>query len=62
MKVCVRCGIEKDESEFGVDNKKKDGLNIYCRECVKEKNRESRARNRETINARHREYDKAHPE
>jgi len=35
MKVCSKCGIEKDEIEFGKDSKKNDGYNIYCKKCRK---------------------------
>jgi hypothetical protein len=33
MKRCSRCGIEKDESEFGQDVYRKDGLRSYCKHC-----------------------------
>jgi hypothetical protein len=36
MKVCNRCKIKKKIDKFNVDNKKKDGLNIYCKNCLKE--------------------------
>ena len=35
MKVCSKCGIEKDESEFHKDRTKKDGLHTICKECRK---------------------------
>jgi hypothetical protein len=35
MKICAHCRIEKDESEFGKDASRKDGLRIMCRECRK---------------------------
>lgn len=36
MKICKKCLNPKDESEFGVDKSKKDGLSIYCKDCQKE--------------------------
>jgi hypothetical protein len=42
MKKCYSCKIEKLDSEFNVDKSKKDGLNIYCRSCRKEKREENK--------------------
>ena len=39
-KTCKRCGKEKLTEDFGKDKSKRDGLNIYCRNCCKEKKRE----------------------
>jgi hypothetical protein len=38
-KKCPCCRLEKDLSEFGVSRNRADGLNIYCRPCVREKNK-----------------------
>jgi len=35
MKICKKCLNPKDESEFGVDKSKKDGISIYCKDCLK---------------------------
>lgn len=35
MKVCTKCGIEKDESEFTKDSGFKGGLKARCKACVK---------------------------
>lgn len=37
-KTCLNCGVThmKPEKYFGVDKKRKDGLNIYCKECNRE--------------------------
>lgn len=32
-KECIRCNQIKDISEFGKNKKKKDGLQVYCKEC-----------------------------
>ena len=40
VKICSKCGIEKDESCFSKDNQKKDGLYSSCKECVRAYNRE----------------------
>ena len=33
MKKCTKCGVEKDESEFGLDARKDDRLRSSCRAC-----------------------------
>jgi hypothetical protein len=33
MKICYRCKIEKNETEFTKDNNQSDSLDIYCRQC-----------------------------
>lgn len=38
-KTCACCGQEKEPGEFGRDMRRSDGLNPYCRECVKAKSR-----------------------
>lgn len=40
MKVCFRCKIEKDLSEFNKDKFKPDGMSTYCRKCANEKKRD----------------------
>ena len=35
MKICKKCLNLKDESEFGIDKSKKDGVSIYCKDCLK---------------------------
>lgn len=34
-KICTKCKIEKDTSEFSYDNSKKDKFNSWCKECIK---------------------------
>ena len=36
MKICTKCKIELDESNFGADKGKKDGLRPDCKSCRKE--------------------------
>ena len=35
MKTCTKCKESKDEAEFTNDKRKKDGLNIYCKACIR---------------------------
>lgn len=36
MKKCTRCGVEKSVSEFGVQSRRPDGLNPWCKVCKRE--------------------------
>jgi hypothetical protein len=38
MKVCSKCGIEKELNDFTRMTESKDGLKPWCKECVKEYN------------------------
>lgn len=35
MKICAGCKLSKNEEEFGICSRLKDGKNNYCKECVK---------------------------
>lgn len=41
-KRCVRCGIEKENHQFGLNKKRKDGLTSYCYDCSNRKQEEYR--------------------
>lgn len=43
-KVCTKCGVEKDKSEFYSDKQKGDGLSSSCKVCKKGQNNEYAAR------------------
>lgn len=34
MKVCCRCHVEQEETQFSKDRKRKDGLAVTCKTCV----------------------------
>lgn len=53
MKRCAKCGTEHpaDTEHFGVDNKRHDGLNVWCKRCLVEGSRASRRRNAEYVKA-----------
>jgi hypothetical protein len=36
MKTCSKCKEELDESSFGSNAARNDGLNVWCRDCVYE--------------------------
>ena len=35
VKLCKRCNLEKNITEFTKNKRRKDGLDLYCRECNK---------------------------
>lgn len=47
MKNCYKCGIDKEESEFSVNENKKDKLNSECQECQKQYFKEYYQNNKE---------------
>lgn len=60
MKQCTKCKEWKDESEFGKDKAKKDGLSTICKECRNIAAREYRRTHREQTNAASRAYWEKH--
>lgn len=36
MKTCIKCGVEREETAFGKDKQRKDGLRAWCKPCSKE--------------------------
>lgn len=49
MKICSRCKVEKDFTEFNKNNSKKDGYNVYCRTCMVEYKRQNYLDNKSEI-------------
>jgi hypothetical protein len=45
MKLCLKCGQEKELSEFGKDNQKKSGLCQYCKVCIRIKSSKQKKEN-----------------
>lgn len=52
LKKCPRCEESLPQSEFGVCRARKDGLNLYCKRCIRQKIAHSRQALREYKNAR----------
>src|SRR5207253_498154 len=52
LKRCPRCEDSLPVSEFGVCRARKDGLNLYCKRCIREKIAQSRQALREYKNSR----------
>ena len=51
-KLCPRCGIEKNTSEFYYSSTRKGRFSCYCKECGKKKAREDRKKYPERFKAR----------
>lgn len=59
FKVCACCKKEKEIIKFSKDSKRSDGYYVYCKDCVKEKNRQRYLKNKESINQRNKAWKKA---
>lgn len=46
-KICTKCGLEKEYSEFGPDNRTKDGKQASCRQCGNEYRKKYYRKNKE---------------
>lgn len=62
MKICTRCGEGKDRSLFSRRARSPDGLQPACKTCVAEYDAAYRARNKEQIAARKRNWKRANSE
>lgn len=49
MRLCIRCGLKKDESEFNTRNFLKGYLQSVCRDCQRQDGRDRYATNTETV-------------
>lgn len=52
MKICSSCKDPKNESDFPVDRKTKDGLHCYCKICASSKGKERYSKNPEPTKLR----------
>jgi hypothetical protein len=62
LKRCPRCEESLPLSDFGVCRARKDGLNLYCKRCIRQKIAQSRQALREYKNARIRHGSTVEPE
>src|SRR5437660_7244385 len=63
LKTCPRCEESLPLSEFGICRARKDGLNLYCKRCIRQKIALSRAALREykSTRVKHGSADKSRP-
>ena len=56
MKYCKKCNKEKDSSEFYTCNTRKDGLQIYCKECISKNVKLNYQKNKDRLIKKQRGY------
>ena len=59
MKTCPCCG--SFSADFGIDAKRKDGLNVYCKSCVRAKSKSAYQKDPQKVIARTNAYREANP-
>ena len=60
LKLCTHCKIEKSLDNFTKDNKSKDKLSIYCKNCIKEFSKKYYSKNKKFILSRNNRYRLTH--
>lgn len=60
-KTCGKCGKEKKISEFGKDNRAKDGLRYVCKECRKNDWKKYYKENKEKVLKKNKKYFEENP-
>lgn len=58
LKVCNKCKIERDTTQFFKDKSKKDGFHTICKICRKEYQKEYYEENKDRISEQHKQYNK----
>jgi hypothetical protein len=56
MKVCSKCGLEKEITEYWKHKKTVDGIDYYCKDCRKNINNEYSQNNRNAVAERTKRY------
>tara|TARA_B100001059_G_C17812655_1_gene573224 strand:- start:1 stop:492 length:492 start_codon:yes stop_codon:yes gene_type:complete len=56
MKICCRCGVEKERSEYHKKTSSKDGLDNRCKDCKRDYNKTWTNENREHVRKYNREF------
>ena len=52
MKICSKCGEDKELSEFGIKNKEKEQYQSYCKSCARDYGRSHYSSNSDRYKAR----------
>lgn len=62
MKLCPRCRIQKEDTEFGKNKLHRSGLDTYCKACRYEDNKAYRLKNAEKVSKYRKNYYSEHKE
>lgn len=62
VKICTKCNIEQDISQFSISNKSKDGHKTICKDCCKKQNAKYRQEHLEQHKEYMRNYNAEHKE
>lgn len=62
MKTCTKCGDPKELTDFSKNKNKKDGLDIWCKDCKKTYHKNYYLKNKDKLNKNAIEYVKNNPE
>lgn len=56
MKICSKCNVEKEDSEFWKRNNRSRGVNSECKTCCSERRKKNRVENGEILREKRKEY------
>lgn len=62
MKKCNKCGVVKEESEFGKNKRSKDGLHFICKTCKREQDKAWGDKHRDKLNEAAKQWRKENPD
>lgn len=62
MKTCTKCGRTLALGEFGIDRRRRDGLNGWCRACIRDASRRQREAHPEAARAAAKAWRERHPD
>ena len=58
MKICTKCKVEKELTEFSTNKKAIEGLHSWCKECVNVQRRAKKYKTTEAGKEYRKQYDK----
>lgn len=59
-KTCSKCGTSKPLDEFHNDKSRKDGKNLYCKECIRDINKKYNRDHKEEVAIHNKKYNREH--
>ena len=61
-RICTKCGVTKDITEFQQHKQTKDGIHPWCKQCCSEYQKKYQKKNKDKIKKRAEEYRKNNKE